>query len=79
MTGTAKGAAPQVASVDRMADALLRDIPNDILERYRLLVRVLVDSARRQDLPPLTVADLQASADRASGLRDASVMSDAWS
>lgn len=77
--------------VEIMATTPLRDLPEDVMEHYTrrarkegvsrnaLLVRVLVDGARRHDRPPLTVADLRESANRSADLLDAAVMVDAWS
>lgn len=74
-----------------MANTPLRDVPEDVMEHYTrraeregvsrntVLVRVLADNARRHDRPPLTLQDLQASAERAADLLDLSVMADAWS
>lgn len=74
-----------------MASTPLRHVPDDVMEHYTrrarregvsrnaLLVRVLVDGARRHDRPQLTVADLRESADRSADLLDASVMALAWS
>lgn len=85
------GAVSTADSIDIMATTLLRDIPDDVLERYArmaeregvsrnaLLVRVLVDSSRRRERTPLTVEDLRASSDRTADLLDPSVMADAWS
>ncbi len=74
-----------------MATAPLRDVPDDVMNHFTekarregvsrnsVLVRVLVDAARRDQRPPLTEGALARSASRTRDLNDPEVMSDAWS